>query len=100
MNFNPFRPDVIANPYPHYEEMRRAGPVTWNDQFAAWLVTGFDDCGAVLKDPARFSSERERRTMPNQMRQMQAGGCAATALQFDPPNQKQLRTLGNQAFTP
>ena len=100
MDFNPFHSDVIANPYPHYEEMRRAGPITWNDQFAAWLVTGFDDCNAVLKDPARFSSERERRTTPNQMRQMQAGGRAATVLSSDPPKHTQLRTLVNKAFTP
>jgi cytochrome P450 len=100
MDFNPFRPDVIADPYPHYEEMRRAGPITWNDQFAAWLVTGFDDCSAVLKDPERFSSERERRTTPNQMRQMQAGGRAATVLNSDPPKHTQLRNLVNKAFTP
>ena len=50
MTFNPFRPDVIADPYPHYEELRRQGPLVFNEQFGSWMLTGFDDCSAVLKD--------------------------------------------------
>ena len=70
MEFNPFRQDVIADPYPYYEELRRTGRLLFNEQLGRWLMTGFDDCAAVLKDAVRFSSERQRRTTPGQVRQM------------------------------
>lgn len=100
MDFNPFRQDVIADPYPYYEALRAQGPLVWNDQFGGWLLLGYDDCAAVLKDVTRFSSERERRTTQSQMRQMEAGTRAPTVLNSDPPKHTELRRLVNRAFTP
>ena len=104
MHFNPFRIEVIADPDPYYEEMRRTAPLIFNEQLGSWLLTGFDDCAAVLKDAARFSSERQRRTTPGQVRQMRdmQGGAsrAPTVLNADPPKHTELRRLVNKAFTP
>ncbi len=43
-------PAVIRDPLPVYEEIRAAGRVVWNDPVQAWMITGFDDCTAVLSD--------------------------------------------------
>ena len=50
------------NPYPNYEILRDAGPLHWSSEFCggAWLVTGYDDVLAILRDP-RFSTQRASR---------------------------------------
>jgi cytochrome P450 len=45
-----FDPAVIENPFPHFEEVRTAGRVVWNDIIQGWMVPGFDDCATVLTD--------------------------------------------------
>ncbi|MEJ7138479.1 cytochrome P450 [Amphibiibacter pelophylacis] len=52
-------PATWRDPYPHYARLRGSGPLHWSPQFfgGAWLVTGHDDCEAVLRDP-RFSAQR------------------------------------------
>ncbi|HEY8524579.1 MAG TPA: cytochrome P450 [Acidimicrobiales bacterium] len=45
-----FDPAAIADPFPLYEQVRAAGRVVWNDHLSGWMVTGFDDCAAVLTD--------------------------------------------------
>jgi cytochrome P450 len=35
------------DPYPAYERIRAAGPVTWDAGMAAWLVVSHDDCTIV-----------------------------------------------------
>jgi cytochrome P450 len=60
MDIDFFDPDVNADPYPYYEEVRAAGRVVWNGKLQAWMVTGFDDCQAVFADPACFSNAQYR----------------------------------------
>lgn len=60
LNINFFEPEVIADPFPAYEEVRSAGPVVWNDAMGMWMVPGFDDCRAVLADYGRFSNAHYR----------------------------------------
>jgi cytochrome P450 len=45
-----FDPAVIENPFPHFEDVRAAGRVVWNDIIQGWMVPGFDDCATVLTD--------------------------------------------------
>ena len=49
----------LANPYPTYQALRKAGPIHWSDEFfgGAWLLTRHADVEAVLRDP-RFSAQR------------------------------------------
>ena len=48
VDVNLFDPEVIADPYPAYEEIRGAGRVVWNDLLGGWMVPGYDDCVDVL----------------------------------------------------
>ena len=48
-------PDVLANPYPLYRQLRSEDPVHWDPYLHAWVVTRYADVVEVLH---RFSAER------------------------------------------
>ncbi|MBP9034560.1 MAG: cytochrome P450 [Pseudomonadales bacterium] len=49
-------PSVLLDPYGYFEEMRPRGPVCQLQTHDCLLVTGFDECLEVLRNPADFSS--------------------------------------------
>src|SRR3989304_2584272 len=90
-DFNPFDPRLRTNPYAVYKELREEAPVFWSPVMQLWLLSRYDDCLAVLRDHARFSSERTRATNPF-VQQLEAFrqasgpiGRAPTMLSLDPP---------------
>ncbi len=48
--------EVALDPYPHYEELRRAGSVQFLRQHNAWIVLGYDDVQSALTHPNIFSN--------------------------------------------
>ncbi len=94
------RPEVLANPYPLFAQLRREDPVHEDPAGEGWLVTRYDDVAAVMGDP-RFSAAR---LLPR------AGGdgtasavrraLARQMLFLDPPDHTRLRKLFAKAFTP
>lgn len=103
--FNAMLGDLRSDPYPVYKAMREADPIMWNDFLQAWLLTGYDDVHAVLKDNPRFSSDRQRssnRLVSQVMDQQQPSLMrrTPTMLSSDPPAHTRMRTLVNKAFTP
>ncbi|MCB1686856.1 MAG: cytochrome P450 [Halioglobus sp.] len=49
-------PSVLLDPYGYFEEMRPRGPVCQLETHDCLLITGFDECVEVLRNPADFSS--------------------------------------------
>lgn len=49
-------PEVARDPFPHYEELRRAGSVHFLPRQGFWLVLGFDDVHLALTQPHLFSN--------------------------------------------
>jgi cytochrome P450 len=49
-------PDVLLDPYAYFEEMRPRGPVCQLETHDCLLITGFDECVEVLRNPTDFSS--------------------------------------------
>jgi unspecific monooxygenase len=97
MNFNPFDPATIADPYPSYEVMRREAPMYWCEEFGGWMVTRYADARDVLRDPQRFSSERQAARRP----QRNAGPyLGRNILNADAPDHTRLRRLVVREFTP
>ncbi len=95
-------PDVLANPYPLYERLRREAPVLWDPYLHAWVVTRYDDVVRVLRD---FSSVRTPR--PEQLEELGLGHLSPIAqvlvrlmLFMDGQSHGRLRGLCSQAFTP
>src|SRR5499425_1098274 len=44
-------PDGRRDPYPHYHRLRDVAPVHRSTTLGAWLLTRYDDCCAVPRDP-------------------------------------------------
>lgn len=104
---DPFDPAHKADPHPAYHRLRATSPVLRNEATGEAVLTRYDDCLAVLRDP-RFSSSPEHRIYPEgaevpDFRVGMAGGDGSGArvlLFLDPPDHTRLRKLVSKAFTP
>ena len=54
--FNPTSPDFISDPYLAYRRLRETDPVHWFEPLSSWVVSRYQDCLHVLKNPAIFRS--------------------------------------------
>jgi len=103
--YNPFIPEVHANPYPMYIRLREEDPVHWSALMEAWILTRYEDIVAVLTD-SRFSANRRqaqnRFAQEAQKIAEEFGpfGRTQTMLTSDPPLHTRLRRLVSKAFTP
>ena len=57
MEYNPLSPEVKANPYPYYADLRRSAPVYYVESLDCWAVSRYADVNYVLRTPKLFSSE-------------------------------------------
>lgn len=103
--FNPFVPSFRKNPYLQYGRLRAAEPVHRSQALAAWILTRYEDCLAVLRDHETFSSDSRHARGPiaeaiREQREASALRDADTILGLDPPRHTVLRGLVSRAFTP
>src|ERR1700691_1115146 len=95
-------PEVLADPYPLYRQLREEEPVHWDPFLHAWVVTRYDDVMQVLSS---FSADRT--PTPKQLSSMGLGDLMPIAqvmvqqmLFMDAPSHTRLRGLCAEAFTP
>ena len=95
-------PEVLANPYPLYEQFRTEDPVHWDPFLHAWVVTRYADVVHVLH---HFSANRT--PTPEHLSTMGLAALNPIAqvmvrqmLFLDPPDHTRLRALASAAFTP
>ena len=95
-------PQVLADPYPLYDRLRREDPVHWDPYLHAWVVTRYADVIAVLHD---FSAART--PTPEQLSAIGLSRLTPLArvmvkqmLFLDPPSHSRIRGLAACAFTP
>jgi len=91
VTFSPADPAFLEDPFPFYEMGRAMSPLRLDDQ-NMWLVFGYNDIAAILRDQATFSSDF------NPARTAAEGN--PSMLGTDPPLHTRLRSLVSQAFTP
>ena len=102
---NPLDPEVIANPYPYYHQLRAQDPVHWNEPLQRWTLTRYADVLEAFRD-RRLSADRMSGyagRLPDPMREKMAPIMRIFSnmmLLSDPPNHTRLRSLANKAFTP
>ena len=102
-SWNPFDPDFLINPYPHYELLRDEDPVH-RTAFGNLVVTRFDDVAEVLRNPntsvdRNNNAEIER---PEHIKKLQEASMdrPPSILMLDPPEHTRLRKLVQRTFTP
>lgn len=102
--FNPMRPSYLNDPYPALNRLRSQEPVHYSEDFAAWVVTGYDQCVQVLRDHETFSSVRRSAALeepgPARVWRESVWGDLPTLIDTDPPLHTQLRNYVNGAYTP
>ncbi|HEX8437586.1 cytochrome P450 [Archangium sp.] len=93
---NLMAPEVRANPYPLYAELRRR-PVCQVEPGGMWAISRYDDVVAVLKDARRFSSEGLGRSFLPPW--LDRNPTAGSLVMKDPPDHTRLRSMVNRAFS-
>jgi len=105
--YDPFAPDVQADPYPFYAELRRDEPVHYVESLGAYAVSRHADVRRVMHDHAAFSSAAmaELVTRPvdfGRDAEMPDGSSyeSISIIGLDGAAHTRLRTIVNRAFTP
>ncbi len=99
-------PEVVADPYGYYAELRENDPVHWNSRWGGWIVTRYDDVVRVLRDSERFSSDRMASLMleldeaAQEKFHVLINYFSKWLVFTDPPYHTRVRMLVNKAFTP
>ncbi len=103
--FNPFLASHRRDPHASWQRLREESPVTWCRGFGAWLLTRYDDCDAVLRDP-NFTADRNKTVLVRAIRFLARknpdfiGLLDSNLLMIDGVDHRRLRGLVSQAFTP
>ncbi|MFA7295998.1 MAG: cytochrome P450 [Dehalococcoidia bacterium] len=103
--FNPFLPSFERNPYPAYASLRASDPVHWSETLGAWVLTTYEDCDRVLRDPKRFSNNPLNASVQvadaiRERRRELPLGMVPTVLNSDGEVHARLRGIVSRAFTP
>lgn len=106
--FNPFDPDTLQCPFPHYAQMRDEQPVMYLESLNVYLVTRHDLVLGILRDPHRYSSQFGGTGMPMPDEERRAISevikdgypRVSTMLTADMPEHTRYRRLVAKAFTP
>ena len=90
--FDPYSPEVDADPFPLYRRLRDEFPCFWSEEARMWVLSRYADVFATLNDWKTFSSAKGNMMdeLPNR-----AGSTLGTT---DPPRHDRLRALIQHAF--
>lgn len=94
--------EVLADPYPLYDRLRRVDPIHWDAFLHAWVVTRYADVVAVLQrcSAARTPTAEQLSTMGLSALAPVGDVMARQMIFLDPPDHKRIRGLAAKAFTP
>jgi cytochrome P450 len=86
-------PEIIANPYPVYEEIRSAGRMVRNELLGTWMITGYQDVVSLFTNPSVFSNSIY--AMPGGPDVLRGN---SMMMDSDPPEHGPLRKVAYNAF--
>ena len=111
--FDPFDTGQIADPYPGYRWLRDEAPLHYVEVDDLWLVSRYDDCVDLLRNPSTFSSRlgvgrlmsgglgrRAAEHLGNAAGTLQGMSEPRILIALDPPDHVRLRRLVTRPFTP
>jgi 4-methoxybenzoate monooxygenase (O-demethylating) len=97
-DIDPFSREFLANPYPHHERLREAGPIVRLPRYGVLAATRYEQVSAILNDWETFGSgggvglanfHKEGNWRPPSL-----------LLETDPPTHTRARTVMNRAVVP
>lgn len=90
--------DLIDDPYPVYDRLRREDPLAWHDDSGVWLVSRHADVDRVLRDRrlGRVFAPYEPRARYDPWNLLNIH----SLLELEPPDHTRLRRLVAHPFTP
>ncbi|NUW39679.1 cytochrome P450 [Nonomuraea rhodomycinica] len=95
--YDPYDPDVNADPFPVYARLRAESPLYHNPERGFWALSRHADVSAALADSARYSSDH------GPMLDRGAWGPGARAylsfVAMDPPDHTRMRAIVARGFT-
>lgn len=98
LRYSPFDPEIIADPYPVYRQLRDDAPMYWSAETNTWVLSRYDDVSAALADPATYSSASGVFPTPPGLNMTEL--LLPMLVMSDPPRHTQLRQVVSGAFTP
>jgi cytochrome P450 len=101
--FNPWLPEIHANPYPVYRRLQQEDPV--HQPFpGVWILSRHRDVAALFRNPDMSSDRRNSPVYEEFIKALPVepdeGALTPSMLFLDPPDHDRLRRLANKAFTP
>jgi len=97
LEYNPLNPEIQANPYPAYAELRREHPATWVESLQAWAISRYEDVDRAIRNPQIFSSAG---WLSQALGDLQLVPEVPWMIETDPRDHSRLRKLVSKAFTP
>ncbi|AMO61116.1 cytochrome P450 [Mycolicibacterium phlei] len=95
--YDPYRVDIVADPYPIYERLREEAPLYYNEQYNFWALSRFEDVERALLDWQTFSNSRSDIL---ELIQSSFDMPQGVMMFQDPPVHTRLRGLMSRVFTP
>ncbi|MET3807680.1 unspecific monooxygenase [Nakamurella sp. UYEF19] len=106
VGFDPQDPQFLADPYPVYSRMRALGPVLYYPARDVFLLTGFADVNAALRDRRlgrayrhRYTDEEFGQSGPDPRWEHFNSSERWSLLNIEPPDHTRLRRLVTKVFT-
>jgi cytochrome P450 len=106
IDFDPFTPNALADPYPDFARFVERHPVFWSDDLHCWVVSRYDDVKQVLRRYHVFSAANALAPLtppcPAAGRALADGGFRSipTLTNVDPPAHTRTRRIAQNAFSP
>lgn len=101
---DPFAPGFADDPYQQYARLREADPVHRSPTMFGWVVTRFDDVGALLRDPTVSSDIHHATPTPATVLELEllaeAPRASETVVLMDDPDHARVRKLLAAPFRP
>lgn len=91
--FDPYSPEIDANPFPAYRTLRDQYPCFWSEEAGKWVLSRYDDVLAALQDWRTYSSAK------GNLVDEFPGRAGSTLGSSDPPRHDRLRALIQSAVT-
>jgi cytochrome P450 len=103
---NLLRPELRANPYPFYAQLRAQDPVHWDEPMGFWVLTRYAEVASVYHDRQFSRAEGLRLGFEHALEDDRVDAepvyraFSKMVAYADPPYHTRLRGLANKAFTP